>query len=117
MLNIIEAEDFVAEAKTKGKYLLEKLKDALIDHPNVGDIRGLGLMCGVELVKDRTTKLPFDASDDIGGKVNQEAIKRGMFSRVRGDVYCIAPPITTLESTLDDIASILGDSVNAVLDY
>lgn len=117
MLNIIEAEDFVEQAKTKGKYLLVKLKDTLMDHPNVGDVRGLGLMCGVELVKDKTTKLPFHASDDIGGKVNRETIKRGMFSRVRGDVYCIAPPITTSESTLDDIASILGDSVNTVLDY
>ncbi|MBO68408.1 MAG: aspartate aminotransferase family protein [Acidiferrobacteraceae bacterium] len=115
MLDIIETEDFVSQAKTKGAHLLVKLKDALMDHPNVGDIRGLGLMCGIELVKDKTTKLPFNPSDDIGGQVNRETIKRGMFSRVRGDVYCIAPPITTSEDTLDDIANILGDSVNAVM--
>jgi len=115
MMDIIENEDFVGQAQTKGKHLLVKLKEALADHPHVGEVRGLGMMCGVELVKDKATKEMFDASDGIGAKVHGETVKRGMFSRVRGDCYCVAPPIVTSESTLDDIASILGDSVGAVL--
>ena len=115
MMDIIENEDFVGQAQTKGKHLLVKLKEALADHPHVGEVRGLGMMCGVELVKDKATKEMFDASDGIGAKVHAETVKRGMFSRVRGDCYCVAPPIVTSESTLDDIASILGDSVGAVL--
>ena len=115
MMDIIENEDFVGQAQTKGKHLLVKLKEALADHPHVGEVRGLGMMCGVELVKDKATKEMFDASDGIGAKVHAETVKRGMFSRVRGDCYCVAPPIVTSESTLDDIASILGDSVEAVL--
>ena len=115
MIDIVENEDFVGQAQTKGKHLLVKLKEALADHPHVGEVRGLGMMCGVELVKDKATKEMFDASDGIGAKVHGETVKRGMFSRVRGDCYCVAPPIVTSESTLDDIASILGDSVEAVL--
>jgi adenosylmethionine-8-amino-7-oxononanoate aminotransferase len=115
MMDIVENEDFVGQAQTKGKHLLVKLKEALADHPHVGEVRGLGMMCGVELVKDKATKEMFDASDGIGAKVHAETVKRGMFSRVRGDCYCVAPPIVTSESTIDDIASILGDSVEAVL--
>ena len=115
MMDIVENEDFVGQAQTKGKHLLVKLKEALADHPHVGEVRGLGMMCGVELVKDKATKEMFDASDGIGAKVHAETVKRGMFSRVRGDCYCVAPPIVTSESTIDDIASILGASVEAVL--
>ena len=115
MMDIVEKEDFVGQAQTKGKHLLVKLKEALADHPHVGEVRGLGMMCGVELVKDKATKEMFDASDGIGAKVHAETVKRGMFSRVRGDCYCVAPPIVTSESTIDDIASILGDAVEAVL--
>jgi adenosylmethionine-8-amino-7-oxononanoate aminotransferase len=115
MMDIVENEDFVGQAQTKGKHLLVKLKEALADHPHVGEVRGLGMMCGVELVKDKATKEMFDASDGIGAKVHAETVKRGMFSRVRGDCYCVAPPIVTSESTIDDIASILGDAVEAVL--
>ena len=115
MMDIVEKEDFVGQAQTKGKHLLVKLKEALADHPHVGEVRGLGMMCGVELVKDKATKEMFDASDGIGAKVHAETVKRGMFSRVRGDCYCVAPPIVTSESTIDDIASILGASVEAVL--
>ena len=115
MLDIVENEDFVGQAQTKGKHILVKMKEALADHPHVGEVRGLGMMCGVELVKDKATKEMFDASDGIGAKVHAETVKRGMFSRVRGDCYCVAPPIVTSESTIDDIASILGDSVEAAL--
>ena len=115
MMDIVENEDFVGQAQTKGKHLLVKLKEALADHPHVGEVRGLGMMCGGELVKDKATKEMFDASDGIGAKVHAETVKRGMFSRVRGDCYCVAPPIVTSESTIDDIASILGDSVEAAL--
>jgi adenosylmethionine-8-amino-7-oxononanoate aminotransferase len=115
MLDIIETEDFPAQAAVKGTRLLDGLKSALGDHPNVGDIRGLGLMCGVEYVKDRATKAPFDAADGIGAKIHSATVERGMFSRVRGDVYCLAPPIVTSEETIDKMVEILADSTRAVL--
>ncbi len=115
MLGIIEGEDFPAQAASKGHRLLAGLKTALGDHPHVGDIRGLGLMCGVEYVKDRATKEPFDANDSVGPRIHAATVERGMFSRVRGDVYCLAPPIVTPEQTIDDSVSILADATRAVL--
>jgi adenosylmethionine-8-amino-7-oxononanoate aminotransferase len=115
MLDVIEKENFVGQAETKGKRLLVKLKEALGEHENVGDVRGIGMMCAVEYVEDRSTKQPFDAGKNVGARINQEAMKRGLFSRVRGDVYLVAPPIVTTESTIDDLVDILAESTQAVL--
>lgn len=115
MLDVIEADDFPGQAAVKGKRLLDGLKDALGGHPNVGDIRGLGMMCAVEYVEDRAAKTAFDAAQGIGTKIHAATMERGMFSRVRGDVYCLAPPIVTDEDTIDRIVEIMADATRAVL--
>ena len=115
MLDLIEKEDFTTQARDKGERLLINLKDTLGDHPNVGDVRGLGMMCAVEIVKDKSTGEEFDASEKIGPKVHQAGVQRGLFSRVRGDVYCLAPPIITSEQQLDQIVDILNDSIKKIL--
>ena len=115
MMDIVEKENFPQQAAVKGAYLLNKLESELGGHPHVGNIRGLGMMCGVEIVKDKETKEAFPASDGIGPKIHAAGVERGMFSRVKGDIYCLAPPIVTDEETLDKIAEILGDAITAVL--
>ena len=115
MLDIIEKEDFVGQAEEKGRYLLNALGAALSDHPHVGDVRGLGLMCGVEIVKDKQTKEEFDAGDKVGIRVHSACAERGLFSRVRGDVFCLAPPIVTSHAQLDQIVEILHESIVEVL--
>ena len=115
MLDLIEKEDFPGMAAAKGERLLNGLRDALGDHPNVGEVRGLGLMCAVEYVKDRATKEPFEGSLGIGPKIHAETVKRGSFSRVRGDVYLAAPAITTSEESIDRLVDILAESTKEVL--
>ena len=115
MLDIVESEDFPGQAAVKGKRLLDALQAALGDHPHVGEVRGLGLMCAVEIVKDRATKEEFDPSDKVGHRIHAAGMERGLFSRVRGDVFCLAPPIVTTEEQLDHIVEILHDSIVAVL--
>jgi adenosylmethionine-8-amino-7-oxononanoate aminotransferase len=114
-IRILEEERFPEQAAAKGEYLLQGLQAALGDHPHVGEVRGKGLMCGVEIVKDKSTKEEFAAGDGIGLKIHAEAQQRGLFSRLRGDVYCLAPPIVTTHQQLDRIVDILRDSVKAVL--
>ena len=114
-LDIVEGEDFLAQAREKGKRLLVGLKDALANHPNVGDIRGLGLMCAVEVVKDRATKAQFTPEDGIGPKLMTAMISRKLFTRLKGeDVICLAPPIMASNEILDDIVAIVRDSVHEV---
>jgi len=115
MLQIIDAEDFPGQARAKGERLLGGLREALAGHPHVGDVRGLGLMCAVELVEDRATKTAFAPEAKAGPRVLAEARKRGLFTRVRGDVLCLAPPIVTPEAELDRIVEICRDSVTAAM--
>jgi adenosylmethionine-8-amino-7-oxononanoate aminotransferase len=114
-LDIIEGENFPAQAAEKGAYLLDKLKSALSGHPHVGEVRGLGLMAAVEYVADKATKAEFPPEEKIGPRIHLATQERGMFTRLRGDVYCIAPPVITAESTLDEIVTILRASTEAVL--
>jgi adenosylmethionine-8-amino-7-oxononanoate aminotransferase len=72
-------------------------------------------MCAVEIVKNKATKEEFPAEEKIGIRVNEETQKRGLFSRLRGDVYCLAPPIITSEFQLNRIVEILQKSIEAVL--
>ena len=114
-LDIIEDEGFAEQAAEKGAYLLEGLRSALGSHPHVGEVRGKGLMCAVELVEDRATKAEFAASEKVGARVSSAAQERGLFSRARGDVYCLAPPIVISHEELERTVEILADSVAAVL--
>ncbi len=114
-LDILEREGLVAEAKRKGKKLLDGLRQTLSAHPHVGDVRGLGMMCAVEIVKDRATKEEFPASDKIGFRVHEETQKRGLYSRHRADVFLLAPPLVTTDAEIDRVVQIMGESVEAVL--
>ena len=113
-LQIIEEENLVAEASRKGAMLVEALLSHLGDHPHVGEIRSKGLMCAVEFVKDRATKAPFAADEQVGARIHAEAIARGLFSRVRGDVFVLAPSFVTPDITLHRTADILAAAAKAV---
>ena len=114
-LRIIDEEDFPGQAADKGAALLARLRSALADHPHVGEVRGQGLMCGVELVQDKATKAEFPPQEKIGARVQAEALERGLFSRVRGDVFLLAPPIITTHAQLERAVEILAASVRTVL--
>ena len=115
-LEIIETEDFPAQAGEKGAYLLENLRSALADHPHIGDVRGKGLMTAIELVRDKATKEEFPAEENMGARLHIETQKRGLFSRLRGDVFCIAPPVISSREILDRIVEIMAASVRALFD-
>jgi len=110
-LDIVENEDFPGQAASKGEYLLEKLHAELDGHPHVGEVRGKGMMCGVELVESRESKALYPAEWGVGPKMIKAMTSHGLFTRMRSEVVCIAPPLTTEESTLDDIVSAVRDSV------
>ena len=114
-IDIILDEDFPAQAAAKGAHLLSGLETALAGHPHVGDVRGKGLMCAVEMVKDKATKEEFPAADGVGAKVHAAAQRGGLFSRVRGDVFCLAPPVVTTTAQLDRMVEILAAAINEVL--
>jgi adenosylmethionine-8-amino-7-oxononanoate aminotransferase len=116
-LDIIQGEDFPTQAAEKGRTLLDGLKQRLDNHPHVGEVRGLGLMAAVEIVEDRQTKAEFDADEKVGARINQAMQNHGLFSRMRGDVVCLAPPIVItdqeLEQVIDAVTNAIGDVLGA----
>ncbi len=115
MLEIVRDEGFPEQAAAKGRYLIDALQAELGDHSNVGNIRGKGLMCAVELVEDRGTKRSFPATDQVGLRVHRAAIERGLFSRVKGDSYLLAPPIVTTNQQIDRIVETVAGAIREVL--
>jgi adenosylmethionine-8-amino-7-oxononanoate aminotransferase len=113
-LDIIEREGLAARARELGGLLLRSLA-TLSAHRHVGDVRGLGLMAAVELVADKASKAEFPAAERAGPRVHEATQERGMFTRLRGDVYNLAPPLVTSEAQIERIVQILGESIEAVL--
>src|SRR5712672_4099791 len=118
-VEIIESEGLVERAGVMGRRLLGGLEE-LRDLPVVGDVRGLGMMCGVELVSDRNTKAP---ALGLGARFVREALARGLLPRIRagsadppiGDTICLAPPLTTPPEVLDGIPEILREAITAAM--
>ena len=115
-LQIIEEENLVAEAARKGAYLLDALRARLGDHPHVGEIRGKGLMCAVEFVKDRDTKAAVRARGAGRRAHSRRGQMRGGCSAASAATSsCWRPPFVTPDTLLDRIAEILGAATEAVL--
>jgi putrescine aminotransferase len=113
-LDILQREGLRERAAAMGAKLLGGLR-TLLSHPHVGDVRGLGLMAAVELVADKATKAEFPASEQIGPRVHAATQQRGMFTRLRGDVYNFAPCYVVEEPQIERMVQILADSIEAVL--
>ena len=116
-VEIIESEGLPERAAVMGRRLLAGL-EGLRDLPVVGDVRGLGMMCGVELVTDRSTKAP---ALGLGARFTREALARGLLPRIRagsadppiGDTICLAPPLMTPPEVIDRIPQILREAITA----
>ena len=112
-LEIIEREGLIKHAQTMGERLHAGLS-TLAGLEHVGDIRGIGLMAAVELVEDRTKKTFYDPSSGIGARVIAEMMRRGLYTRCRGDSVNLAPPLVVSEAQIDRMIEIMRESIVAV---
>jgi len=98
-----------------GKYLLGLLQE-LRSHPTVGDVRGLGLMCAVELVKDKATKEPFGAGPAAAGHLYIRRLlelmeERGLLTRVFMALQ-LCPPLVVSRDEIDLMVTIVDESLS-----
>ncbi len=110
-LDLIAETDLIASVDTKAQRLCSRIDDLLGDHPNVGSIRGRGLMMGIELVEDCHTKTPFDSAAGMGRRVCEASIDRGVWIRPLSDVIIVMPPLVATDEELDQLADVVGDSI------
>ena len=85
-LDVLERDALLPRAAKLGGRLLAGLRQ-LAMHRNVGEVRGQGFLAGVELVEDKATKRPFNPAEQVGRRVHEATQRRGMVTRMRGDIY------------------------------
>lgn len=117
VLDIVEDEGLVARARHMGARLFQGLEGLRQRFECVGDVRGRGMMAGVEIVTDRQSRQP---DHDLGARISAEALKRGLSMNIvklpgMGGVFRIAPPLTITEAELDGGLGILGEAIEASL--
>ena len=116
VLQIMREEDLVGRAARMGQRLRTRMEEELGDHPNLADIRGLGLMQGIELVKDRDSGESFAVAEGFAQRVAMEAINRGVWIYPCGsgpviDGLLLGPPYTITD---DHIETIVGTTSQAI---
>jgi adenosylmethionine-8-amino-7-oxononanoate aminotransferase len=109
-IEIMENENFPMRARVRGARLLEGLRK-LLEFPFVGDVRGLGLVCGVEIVSDKTNKTA-DAPKAM--KIFKTAQDLGLRMRPLGNTLAFSPPMCIDEEEVDEIVKRLGAAMDAV---
>jgi adenosylmethionine-8-amino-7-oxononanoate aminotransferase len=101
-------------ARARLEHVLRKELQMLWRHPNVGDIRQVGLIAGVELVRDWRTREPFALAERAGMRVCDEMARRGVLTRPIGNVVVLMPPFCTTAAQASLMIAVLGEAIAAV---
>ena len=102
-IEIMETERMVENAALVGAYLMEQLKDLAVDHPTVGDVRGLGMIMAVELVADRETKAKFPPEAKVPDRLNESFKRHGLIFKAASEILSIGPPLCITRDEVDEI--------------
>lgn len=110
---IIERENLVEKSAKMGKYLLEELQ-TLLNYPTVGDVRGIGLMCAVELVADKKTKAFFKPDQNVSGRILDKMQRERLLCRQLGTNILLTPPLNITKNDIDEITVIIQKVVGEI---
>ena len=106
-LDIVESEGLVENARTVGAYLLQQLEKRFGDSPISGEVRGVGLLAAIEVVRDRDSKEPFPNIADTSWIANQ-CFERGLIARALFQSVALCPPLCASEADIDRMLEILA---------
>jgi 2,2-dialkylglycine decarboxylase (pyruvate) len=117
VLDVVQREGLAEQATVRGERLREGLLSLQQKFECVGDVRGRGLLLGLEIVVDRQTKAP---GFELGARIMEEAMHRGLSMNIvklpgMGGVFRIAPPLTVSDAQIDRGLEIMSDALNAVI--
>jgi L-2,4-diaminobutyrate transaminase len=117
-LKLIDELGLVENAGKVGAYLNQAMRDALSDHPHVGEVRGDGLLCAVEFVKDKDSRMFFDPANKIGPQLSAKMLEQSkVIARAmpQGDILGFAPPFCLSTAEADEVVAATVNAVGAVL--
>ena len=110
-LAIYEERDIVGHVRRVAPHFQAGLA-RFADHPLVGEVRGVGLIAGVELVADKTTKAPVPPARAMGARVAALAQKNGLITRAMGDTLAFSPPLIITEAEIDEMLERFGRALD-----
>ena len=118
VLETIESEKLLERAREMGEYLVAALRQLQSRHEEIGDVRGMGLLRGIELVKDRETREPYH---ELGSLTTERCLQLGLSMNIRrrperGSVWRIAPPLTVRREDIDLAMSIFDQALTEMKD-
>ncbi|WP_421700918.1 aspartate aminotransferase family protein [Aliiroseovarius sp.] len=117
-LKLLDSLDLVTNAGETGAYLNRTMGEALADHPNLGEVRGQGMLCAVELVKDRDSRSFFDPADKIGPQIAAKLLEQDKIiarAMPQGDILGFAPPFCLTRDEADQVVAGTVRAVKSVL--
>ncbi|POR56546.1 aspartate aminotransferase family protein [Bosea psychrotolerans] len=115
-LEIYQREKIVDHVRKVSPTFVKRL-EKLGEHPLVGEARGVGLIGGVELVKDKQTKAPFEAKKGVGAKSVVFAQEEGLITRAMGDRVAFCPPLIITEAEIEEMFNRYERALNKTLDW
>ena len=120
---VIEEDNLLENVRTRGAQLQDVLDTRFGQNPNIGDIRGRGLFWTVELVKDKTSKVPFPSAAKLAFRIQKAALGLGLMcypaqgcaDGTNGDHILLAPAYTSSQAEIDMIVDLLGQAIDTTL--
>ena len=113
-LKIYEERAILEHVRAVAPHFQDRLR-ALGDHPLVGEARGVGLLGALELVRDKTSKEPFDSVLGVGGLAFELARDEGLILRAIGDSLAICPPLIINDNEIDELFDRLSRALDRTL--
>lgn len=122
VLDYIENHHLVPKVKEKGIYLMKRLEELAVEFEMIGDVRGKGLLIGIEFVADKISKVPFSQNLSVTNKIVRKARENGLLvypasagiEGVNGDAVIISPPFVITTSEIDQLVAILKKTLSDV---
>lgn len=117
VMKVFQTEDILKAANKNACYLNKQMNELFNQHPNVGEIRSIGLIHAIELVIDKQSKKPFDSNLRIGYEIYKKALTLGLVLRPLGNVLYFNPPLTITADELDKALAIMQMAIAYVLSF
>lgn len=113
-LDVFERDRVLERVQARAERLGRRLEEKILPLAHVGDVRRWGLMTGVELVRDRAGRVPYDRRERMGHRVIRETRRRGVILRPLGDVIVLMPPLSITEEEIDRLVTVTAEAIEVV---
>lgn len=115
VLDIMEDGSVLKRAQENAVYFNNMINEKFLSHPNVGEVRHIGLVNALELVEDKQSKKPFDSRLRTGYQIYKKALMEGVILRPLGDVIYFNPPLIMERKDMDYVTDIAVKCLNEIL--